>query len=41
MKFFLKINETALHLAVKNKNLNIIKALLSFKGIDINTKDAI
>ena len=37
--FAFNIKITALHLAVKNNNIEIIKLLLSIKDIDITIKD--
>ena len=35
------IHSTALHIAVKKRNIEIIKALLENKNIDINIEDQI
>ena len=36
MKFYLKINKTALFLAIEKENIEIVKLLLSNKNIDVN-----
>lgn len=36
MKFYLKINKTALFLAIEKENIEIIKLLMSNENIDIN-----
>ena len=41
LKSIFEIYNTALHLAVKNGNTEIVKLLLKAKGIDIKTKDLI
>ena len=41
MKFITDIHNTPLHLAIKRKNIEIIKLLLSHKGIDLTVKDDI
>ena len=41
MKFITDIHNTPLHLAIKRKNIEIIKLLLSQKGIDLTVKDDI
>lgn len=39
MQFWLLFNITALHFAVINQNVDIVKLLLKAKNIDINIKD--
>lgn len=42
MKFFIKIfNYTALHFAVENNNIDIVKALLTIPNIDVNIRTII
>lgn len=41
MKFIINIHNTPLHLAIKRKNIEIIKLLLNHKDININLKDDI
>lgn len=38
-KLFIKIYETALHIAAQKENINIIKILLTHKNIDCNIVD--
>lgn len=38
IKFNLNLNKTALHMAVDNGNIEIVRLLLSIKEIDINAK---
>lgn len=40
-KFKMKMNRTALHYAVENGNIDIIKLLLEHKKIDVNAKDKV
>ena len=41
MKFILKVQKTALHIAVEKNNHNIIKLLLQHKNINIKAQDEI
>ena len=41
MEFMKRIDMTALHLAVKNDKIEIVRSLLDHKGIDINVKDSV